>query len=117
MAAWDCHGLFVYRTCRPPANGVENCETDADRARDEHELFKGSGSTRLVWHLRRDAVTGLEDYFNNINFGCQRPVSSVDLSMNGACVTAVGFAIKGKLCGGATGLKRPSGAAARGADF
>ena len=26
-----CHGLSVYRTCCPPANGVENSETDADR--------------------------------------------------------------------------------------
>ena len=27
------HGLPMYRACSPPANGVENCETDADRAR------------------------------------------------------------------------------------
>jgi hypothetical protein len=27
-----CHGLPVYRTCCPPANGVGHCETDADRA-------------------------------------------------------------------------------------
>jgi hypothetical protein len=55
-AAWVCHGLPKDRTCRPPANGVENCETDADRAR--HELFSGSGSTLWGWHLRRDAETG-----------------------------------------------------------
>jgi len=50
----------VNRTCSPPANGVDDCETDADRARDERVLFSGSGSTQWVWHLRRVAETGIE---------------------------------------------------------
>lgn len=59
-----CHGLPVYRTCCPPANGVSTCETDADRASPcRHcwrrvRAFQGSGPTLLVWHLRRDAETG-----------------------------------------------------------
>ena len=59
-----CRGLPVYRTCCPPANGVGICETDADRASPcrhcwrRGPAFQGSGPTRLVWHLRRDAETG-----------------------------------------------------------
>lgn len=58
----------VDRACRPPANGVGHCETDADRARvpeprtcvrgTAQEPFRGSGSTRWGWHLRRNAATG-----------------------------------------------------------
>jgi hypothetical protein len=42
----------------PPANGVDLCENDADRVWGKHPgLFRGSGSTLRVWHLRRDAAT------------------------------------------------------------
>ena len=58
VAAAGCHGLVVNRTCRPPANGVEHCETGADRAVTGTCLSRGSGPTRWGWHLRRNAETG-----------------------------------------------------------
>jgi hypothetical protein len=60
-------GLPRDRACRPPANGVEHCETDADLAADAirqrscgtaAEPFRESGSTQRDWHLRRNAATG-----------------------------------------------------------
>jgi hypothetical protein len=64
---WSRPGLPRDRACRPPANGVEHCETDADLAADAigqrscgtaSEPFRESGSTQRDWHLRRNAATG-----------------------------------------------------------
>lgn len=43
-----CHGPCGSRTCLPPANGVEHCETDANRARASTGFSVDSGQRVLI---------------------------------------------------------------------
>ena len=47
------HGRRVNRACQPPANGVENCETDADRA------VARAGSPPAITHLSRVRINAM----------------------------------------------------------